>query len=496
MAAILFLLPAVSLRAASAQVVQDGPGAPSALTMTLPKSPVSLPAESWISSTAVDVHFQLEVTAGTVMPQVEIEPSAVPFTGQPNFSGTGLKSSGLASVSVTGLVNRQTYHWQARAADPAGKASQWIQFSSAKSAADVGVDQDPPSRPTIVSPTNPNQTRWYNTLVETLRWRATDALSGIKGYSFVVAQNANQSPPGSTTPDTSVRLVKLGDGAWFFAVRAEDKAGNWSSTATFRFRLDRHPATLSWLSPDRITFNPFRGPTTLRFKVSKNAGVTLQLYRVGAKQAIASFVFPHLKAGRVETFEWSGKDKRGKPFPSGYYFFAASAIDRAFNVTRANLGGIDYTPEQPHLSATGQVLYASDGKRIFVSLSRQTLYAYEGTKLLLQTFVTTGNPNLPTPLGHFAVIGKYHPYEFVSPWPLGSVYWYPPSWSQFAMLFKEGGYFLHDAPWRGAFGPGTDGAGQPGTNYGGTHGCINIPSPPMTFLYGWAQVGTVVDVVP
>ncbi len=496
MAAILCLIAPAPLSTAIAQVAQDGPGAPTSLSMTLPKSASTLPAQSWISSTAVDLHFQAEAAASSIIPQAEIEPSKVPFTGQPNFSGPSLKASGTASVSVTGLVNRQTYHWQARTADAAGNASQWIQFSTAKAAADVGVDQDPPSRPTIASSTNPNQSRWYNTRVEALHWRATDALSGIKGYSFVVAQGARQSPPGSTTADTSVRLVKLGDGAWFFAVRAEDKAGNWSPTATFRLRLDRHPAKLSWLSPNRITFNPYRGPTKLQFKVSKNAGVTLQLYRVGAKQPVASFAFPHLKAGRVATLEWSGKDKHGKPYPAGYYFFAASAIDRAFNVTKANLGGIDYTPEQPHISATGQVLYASDGKHIFVSLSRQTLYAYEGTKLLLQTFVTTGNPNLPTPAGHFSVIGKYHPYEFVSPWPLGSAYWYPPSWSQFAMLFKQGGYFLHDAPWRGAFGPGTDGAGQPGTNYGGTHGCINIPSSPMTFLYGWAQVGTVVDVVP
>jgi lipoprotein-anchoring transpeptidase ErfK/SrfK len=464
--------------------------------MTLPKSAVSLPGQSWISSTSLDLHFQVAVSTEALTPQVEIEPSNVPFAGQPNFSGPSLKTSGAASVVVTGLVNRQTYHWQARTTDAAGGASQWVQFSAAKSSADVGVDQDAPTRPTVASPTDPNQARWYNTKVEALRWRSTDAISGIRGYSFVVAESRHLSPPGSTTADTSVQLNNLRDGVWFFAVRSEDRAGNWSQTSTFRMRLDRHPATLSWLSPNRIKFNPYRGPTKLEFKVNKNAAVTLQLYRVGAKQPVASFAFPHLRASRVATLEWSGKDKHGKPYPAGYYFFSASAIDRAFNVTKVNLGGIDYTPEQPHLAATGQVLYASDGRRIFVSLSRQTLYAYDGTKLVLQTFVTTGNPNLPTPPGHFAVIGKYHPYEFVSPWPLGSPYWYPPSWSQFALLFKEGGYFLHDAPWRGAFGPGTNGAGQPGTNYGGTHGCVNIPSTPMVFLFGWAQLGTPVDVVP
>jgi lipoprotein-anchoring transpeptidase ErfK/SrfK len=198
----------------------------------------------------------------------------------------------------------------------------------------------------------------------------------------------------------------------------------------------------------------------------------------------------------VTTVTVAGKDKHGKPLPKGYYFFSASATDRADNVTKVNLGGISLEPLRPSTSATGQVLYPDDGKRIIVSLSRESLYAYDGTKLVVQTLVTTGNPNLPTPLGHFAVLQKFHPYQFISPWPIGSPYYYAPSWSQFALLFRDGGYFLHDAPWRSAFGPGTNGAGQPGTNYGGTHGCVNIPSAPMVTLFGWAQVGTPVDVVP
>jgi lipoprotein-anchoring transpeptidase ErfK/SrfK len=180
----------------------------------------------------------------------------------------------------------------------------------------------------------------------------------------------------------------------------------------------------------------------------------------------------------------------------GDYFFSVRATDHANNLTRVDEGAILLDPQQPFTSPTGQQLFPDGGKRIIVSLSRQSLYAYDGTKLAVQTLVTTGNPSLPTPLGTFAILSKFHPFEFISPWPEGSSYYYPPSWSQYAMLFQAEGYFLHDAPWRSAFGPGTDGAGQPGTNYGGTHGCVNMPPGPAEFLFGWAQIGTVVQIVP
>ena len=63
------------------------------------------------------------------------------------------------------------------------------------------------------------------------------------------------------------------------------------------------------------------------------------------------------------------------------------------------------------------------------------------------------------------------------------------------MEFQSAGYFIHDAPWRSVYGPGSDGPGQPGTNYGGTHGCVNVPLDVAAFLYGWASIGTPVVVV-
>jgi hypothetical protein len=120
--------------------------------------------------------------------------------------------------------------------------------------------------------------------------------------------------------------------------------------------------------------------------------------------------------------------------------------------------------------------------KIVVSLSSQHLWAYDGDNLLLDTVVTTGRPALPTPPGDYHIFYKASPYEMISPWPPGSPYYYPPSWMSYAMEFLQGGYFLHDAPWRSDYGPGTN-------IWDGTHGCVNIPLSPMATLYNWAQIG-------
>jgi len=129
----------------------------------------------------------------------------------------------------------------------------------------------------------------------------------------------------------------------------------------------------------------------------------------------------------------------------------------------------------------------AQGKVIVVSLATQSLTAYENDKVVATTVVATGRPALPTLTGTFHIKAKYTPYQFISPWPKSSPYWYASAWVKYAMLYEDGGYFIHDAPWRTVYGPGAD-----LTN--GTHGCVNVPLSTMSFLYKWASVGTTVVV--
>jgi len=141
---------------------------------------------------------------------------------------------------------------------------------------------------------------------------------------------------------------------------------------------------------------------------------------------------------------------------------------------------------------------SGQGKIIVVSISQEELDAYDNGQLFVSTPVATGRPELATPTGTYHVFAKYSPYTFISPWPVGSPYYYAPVTANYAMEWDAGGYFLHNAPWRGYFGKGANNwhwdplmGEDPGT-----HGCIDVPTGPMSQLYSWATIGTTVQVVP
>jgi lipoprotein-anchoring transpeptidase ErfK/SrfK len=137
---------------------------------------------------------------------------------------------------------------------------------------------------------------------------------------------------------------------------------------------------------------------------------------------------------------------------------------------------------------------ALPGQAILVSRSQQWLWAYQGGQLVFATPVTTGQSDLPTPLGTFHVMRKQSNTTFYSPWPKGSPYYYAPLHIDYALLFRAGGFYIHDAPWRYAFGPGTNLAQRlpDGSSQTGSHGCVDVPVPAGAWLYSWARVGTTV----
>ncbi len=101
-----------------------------------------------------------------------------------------------------------------------------------------------------------------------------------------------------------------------------------------------------------------------------------------------------------------------------------------------------------------------------------------------------------TPIGRYSVLSKHSPFTFVSPWPPGSPYWYETATSRYALRITGNGIYLHDAPWRPYYGPGTNvpHTDPDGVWRTGSHGCINMPFQAAAWLYGWAPAGTPVDV--
>ncbi len=141
---------------------------------------------------------------------------------------------------------------------------------------------------------------------------------------------------------------------------------------------------------------------------------------------------------------------------------------------------------------------SAQGQLIVVSLSKQSLYAYQGGQEVFNTAVMSGRPTLPTPTGTFHVFAKLSPTTFYSPFPPSSPNWYPPTHINYALEFDAGGFFLHDSWWHSVYGPGTNGwhyDPQFGWQWG-SHGCVAMPLSAASWLYHWAPIGTTVQVTP
>jgi lipoprotein-anchoring transpeptidase ErfK/SrfK len=152
---------------------------------------------------------------------------------------------------------------------------------------------------------------------------------------------------------------------------------------------------------------------------------------------------------------------------------------------------------QRYAGQVHNLLYGNLGpKHIIVSWTAQEAWAYEGSKQVMDTLVTTGirgEGPFGTDFGPMKVLFTSHPWKMHSPWPQGSQYWYPDTTVQWTVFFTDSGESFHDAYWE------SDAALGPGSQYNlstRSHGCIHLPYGLAQWLFGWADVGTPVDVVP
>ncbi|WIG58910.1 MAG: hypothetical protein OJF49_001657 [Ktedonobacterales bacterium] len=134
------------------------------------------------------------------------------------------------------------------------------------------------------------------------------------------------------------------------------------------------------------------------------------------------------------------------------------------------------------------------GQVILVSEAQQWLWAYENGRLVFATPITSGRPYLQTPRGTYQILSKRANTTFYSPWPYGSPYYYAPEHINYALYFRAGGYYIHDAAWRENFGPGSNlpHTTPSGARETGSHGCVNVTPSASKWLYSWAKIGATV----
>jgi len=130
----------------------------------------------------------------------------------------------------------------------------------------INIDTSAPGAPVVNSPTHPNQGTWYSNNDPSFNWTASD-ISGITGYSYVLDQNLATIPDDTSEgANTSKDYTDVGNGIWYFHIKAQNGSGLWGETAHYRINIDAsgpeapvvnsltHPVQTTWYANDDPSF--------------------------------------------------------------------------------------------------------------------------------------------------------------------------------------------------------------------------------------------------
>jgi hypothetical protein len=114
-------------------------------------------------------------------------------------------------------------------------------------------DFTPPDAPVLSCGTHPSEDLWYNESSPTFNWTEPSDPTGITGYSYWLDRSPLTEPDTTSEgTSTTVTIVDLADGTWYFHCRARDGSGNWGPPNHYRIKID----TQSPLAPIDIVVIP------------------------------------------------------------------------------------------------------------------------------------------------------------------------------------------------------------------------------------------------
>lgn len=188
-----------------------------------------------------------------------------------------------------------------------------------------GFERVPPSSVSaLTSPSHPVPTTPYANANPAFTWTAaTDAGSGVAGYSFVLDQNAATVPDAIADGiETFATFWGKPEGTWYFHVRAVDVAGNAGLTSHLAVLIDMGGA-IDVSAPSASASGPTSGwhnhRLTLKFSATDDAGgvgVDFTEYRVDTRdwrrgaQVTIEALASHANDG-VHTISYRAVDKAG-----------------------------------------------------------------------------------------------------------------------------------------------------------------------------------------
>ncbi|HRW24068.1 MAG TPA: SpoIIE family protein phosphatase [Spirochaetia bacterium] len=94
----------------------------------------------------------------------------------------------------------------------------------------------------------------------TVRWTAPDDSSGILGFSYLWTRDPEAEPPETVMALETLTRAAFDadeDGDWFFSIKAQDYAGNWSGASRVRFVRDTTPPGKPAITPPAASADGF-----------------------------------------------------------------------------------------------------------------------------------------------------------------------------------------------------------------------------------------------
>jgi len=168
-------------------------------------------------------------------------------------------------------------------------------------------------------------------------WNIPNDTSGIRGFSYSWTQDKNNVPPEQimelnrgTSQNLTRELYASSDGEWYFSVRAQDLAGNWSAPSQIMYNRKGTPPPPVAIIPPQLDNNGFLISNTFNMMWEPSvdpytAGYTWNLQYLGANENANITAPPSNIMG-------SNTQTRYENQENGLWAFAISAIDQAGNI--------------------------------------------------------------------------------------------------------------------------------------------------------------------
>jgi subtilisin family serine protease len=179
------------------------------------------PVGTWVSTNRITVSW-----SGALDP-AGVGGYSYGWSTDPHFEPDETPDAPGNATTATSVVSDGHQWFHIRASDAYGN------YSAAKHLGPFLVDTFAPSRPILSSPTHRPRVRSATRRVAVTWASASDAGSGIDGFSYAWGRRRQVVVDRAKDVEESVlrtRSRPLAPGSWWFGLRARDNAGNWNET--------------------------------------------------------------------------------------------------------------------------------------------------------------------------------------------------------------------------------------------------------------------------